>query len=214
MTAKRFMIDDAGTLIDMHTRDTFDYVSDVCDLLNKQHETIQRLQQNIDELLSVNVEKELLEENEQLKEENKFAKLLANHRGEMVAFADSLIQDVNDELTQKMWYQFKEELYQKWKKKKRDKMTERFKRYLFDGGFSFDEEYIPPRWSIVDRKNNKSPFGFLEFDDEHKDLCDKIVDSLNEFVDEYNHLKEENEQCKMMIATLRNIVLENGIDVE
>ena len=35
MTAKRFMIDDAGTLIDMHTRDTFDYVSDVCDLLNE-----------------------------------------------------------------------------------------------------------------------------------------------------------------------------------
>ena len=27
-------------------------------------------------------------------------------------------------------------------------------------------------------------------------------------------LLEENEQCKMMIATLRNIILENGIDVE
>ena len=60
----------------------------------------------------------LVEENEQLKEENEFAKLLANNRGEMIAFADSLIQDVNDELTQKMWYQFKEEMYQKWKKKR------------------------------------------------------------------------------------------------
>ena len=67
MTAKRFMIDDCGTLIDMHTRDTFDYVSDVCDLLNMQHETIQRLNQNVDELLSVNIEEELLKENEQLK---------------------------------------------------------------------------------------------------------------------------------------------------
>ena len=67
MTAKRFMVDDAGTLIDMYTRDTFDYVSDVCDLLNEQHETIQRLQQNIDELLSVDIEEELLKENEHLK---------------------------------------------------------------------------------------------------------------------------------------------------
>lgn len=29
-----------------------------------------------------------------------------------------------------------------------------------------------------------------------------------------NELHKENEQCKMMIATLRNIILENGIDVE
>ena len=41
--------------------------STVCDLLNEQHETIGRLKQNIDELLSVNVEEELLKENEQLK---------------------------------------------------------------------------------------------------------------------------------------------------
>ena len=64
---ERFMVDDCGTLIDMHTRDTFDYVSDVCDLLNEQHETIQRLKQNIDELLTMDIEEELLEENKQLK---------------------------------------------------------------------------------------------------------------------------------------------------
>ena len=29
-----------------------------------------------------------------------------------------------------------------------------------------------------------------------------------------NELHKENEQCKMMIATLRNIILENGIDIE
>ena len=44
----RFMVDDAGTLIDMESRDTFDYVSDVCPLLNAFNE-----------------------ENEQLKSENK-----------------------------------------------------------------------------------------------------------------------------------------------
>ena len=32
------MIDDAGTLIDMSTRDTYDYVSDVVELLNQLHE--------------------------------------------------------------------------------------------------------------------------------------------------------------------------------
>ena len=68
MTEKRFMIDDAGTLIDMESRDTYDYVSDVVDLLNgfveeekylkfkgkQQRETI----------------KMLLKENEQLKQAN------------------------------------------------------------------------------------------------------------------------------------------------
>ena len=43
---------------------------EVCDQLNEQHETIQRLKQNITELLSVNVEEDLLKENEQLKNEN------------------------------------------------------------------------------------------------------------------------------------------------
>lgn len=40
---------------------------EVVNRLNEQHETIERLKVNINELLSVNVEKELLEENEQLK---------------------------------------------------------------------------------------------------------------------------------------------------
>ena len=66
-----------------------------------------------------NRNQKLFDEKEQLKEKNEFAKLLANHRGEMVSFADSLIQDIDDELTQKMWHQFKEEMYQKWKKKRR-----------------------------------------------------------------------------------------------
>ena len=32
---ERFIVDTAGTLIDMVTRDTFDYVSEVCPLLNE-----------------------------------------------------------------------------------------------------------------------------------------------------------------------------------
>ena len=32
---ERFIVDDAGTLIDMQTRNTYDYVSDVCPLLNR-----------------------------------------------------------------------------------------------------------------------------------------------------------------------------------
>ena len=39
----------------------------LCDLLNEQHETIGRLKVNITELLSVDIEEELLKENEQLK---------------------------------------------------------------------------------------------------------------------------------------------------
>jgi len=33
--SERFMIDTAGTLIDKETRNTYDYVSDVCGLLNE-----------------------------------------------------------------------------------------------------------------------------------------------------------------------------------
>ena len=45
---ERFIVDTAGTLIDMETRNTYDYVGDVVGLLNKFNE-----------------------ENEQLKKENK-----------------------------------------------------------------------------------------------------------------------------------------------
>ena len=51
MTAKRFTIDDAGTLIDMQTRDTFDYVSDMCPLLNELHEENKELKQELLEVI-------------------------------------------------------------------------------------------------------------------------------------------------------------------
>jgi hypothetical protein len=40
---ERFMVDDCGTLIDMQTRHTFDYVSDVCSLLNELHKEVMDL---------------------------------------------------------------------------------------------------------------------------------------------------------------------------
>ena len=46
----------------------------LCDLLNEQHETIQRLKQNIDELIQIDVEEDLLKENKQLKEQLSEAK--------------------------------------------------------------------------------------------------------------------------------------------
>ena len=45
----------------------------------------------------------------------------------------------------------------------------------------------------------------------HAEEINKIED---EFDEEILKLEKENEQCKMMIATLRNIILENGIDFE
>ena len=68
MSGKRFMLDDAGELIDLNNHKFVDYGEECCNLLNEQHETIQRLNQNVDELLSVDIEEELLKENEQLKQ--------------------------------------------------------------------------------------------------------------------------------------------------
>ena len=40
---KRFIIDDVGTLIDIQTRNTYDYVSDVCPLLNELNDENEQL---------------------------------------------------------------------------------------------------------------------------------------------------------------------------
>lgn len=66
--SERFMVDDAGELIDLNNHKFIDYGEECCNLLNEQHETIQRLKQNVDELLSVNIEEKLLKENEQLQQ--------------------------------------------------------------------------------------------------------------------------------------------------
>lgn len=45
---ERYIIDDAGTLIDIQTRNTYDYVSDVCPLLNQLNNKIKENEDIID----------------------------------------------------------------------------------------------------------------------------------------------------------------------
>ena len=47
---KRFIVDDAGTLIDMETRNTYDYVGDVVDLLNGYDKENEQLKQSVNNL--------------------------------------------------------------------------------------------------------------------------------------------------------------------
>ena len=49
---ERFIVDDVGTLIDMRTRETYDYVSDVCPVLNKLSNENEQLKQQISKLQS------------------------------------------------------------------------------------------------------------------------------------------------------------------
>lgn len=53
----------------------------------------------------------LEKENEQLKK----AEILANHRGEMISFANSLIDDLGSETMKEMWDKFREEKYEEWR---------------------------------------------------------------------------------------------------
>ena len=64
-TNERFMIDDAGTLIDMETRNTYDYVSDVVDLLNDLTNEIKIARTVLD--MNHGMIKEIQNENYQLK---------------------------------------------------------------------------------------------------------------------------------------------------
>ena len=64
----RFIIDDAGTLIDIQTRNTYDYVTDVCPLLNQLVKENKQIRNIITELyqterteLGKSVLKQLLE---------------------------------------------------------------------------------------------------------------------------------------------------------
>ena len=61
---ERFIVDTAGTLIDMETRDTFDYVSDVVDLLNgydKENEQLKSEIKDLNDILARYEEKVLQE---------------------------------------------------------------------------------------------------------------------------------------------------------
>ena len=65
---KRFLIDDAGELIDLENHKFIDYGDECCKLLNEQHEQIERLKDNFRALDEVKCE--LADENEKLKQRN------------------------------------------------------------------------------------------------------------------------------------------------
>ena len=65
---KRFLIDDAGELIDLKNLKFIDYGDECCKLLNEQHEQIERLKGNFRALDEVKCE--LADENEKLKQRN------------------------------------------------------------------------------------------------------------------------------------------------
>ena len=65
---ERFIVDTAGTLIDMVTRDTFDYVSDVVGLLNELADENEQLKKDCTVLVYHN--QDYRKENEQLKKRN------------------------------------------------------------------------------------------------------------------------------------------------
>jgi len=64
-TNERFMVDTAGTLVDMVTRDTFDYVGDVVSLLNQLNDENEQLKKDCTVLIYHN--QDYRKENEQLK---------------------------------------------------------------------------------------------------------------------------------------------------
>lgn len=75
MTEKRFMLDDAGELIDLNTHSFIDYGEECCNLLNEQHETIQSLISNSEKYRKLSIQfdnrnKELVSENALLEKEN------------------------------------------------------------------------------------------------------------------------------------------------
>ena len=120
---KRFIIDDAGTLIDMQTRDTFDYVSDVVNLFNELVEENEQLRtksnayiQDIETYKEENTHLKL--ENEQLKD--KYNEQSVEYEGleeqveRLLDFKDKVFNLINKKLketdkgfeqTYDSWYQ-------------------------------------------------------------------------------------------------------------
>ena len=88
---------------------------------------------------------------------------------------------------------------------------ERFKRILFDGGFHFGDDYVPPVWAINDILDSSSPIVFLEFKDEYKDLCDEIVEFLNKLYNENQELKLKIDGLEYALKNIKKIDVEIDI---
>ena len=88
--SERFIMDTCGTLIDKETRDTYDYVSEVCPLLNKQEERIRELE---DAIKTYDTGcKEIYGDKCKLEEENQRLKGLLNEQ-------ETIICNLNKSLT-------------------------------------------------------------------------------------------------------------------
>lgn len=101
MTEKRFdvgnlKIQDNAPKGRVYLLDMQGGVNALCSLINGLNDKSNRLEK----------------ENEQLKK----VEILANHRGEMISFANSLIDDLGSETMKEMWDKFKEEKYEEWRK--------------------------------------------------------------------------------------------------
>ena len=81
------MVDDCGTLIDLETRDTFDYVSDVCPLLNGFYEDDKRTYEIINKHIRYY---EALMEQKGIETDKVHQRLLA-------------LKDLHDELLREKW---------------------------------------------------------------------------------------------------------------
>lgn len=86
---ERFIIDDAGTLIDIRTRETYDYVSDVLPILNKLNNEIIYLNEENAKLLSERINdfeqfEETVDFCEKLKKENEKLKMELYYDGDSV----------------------------------------------------------------------------------------------------------------------------------
>lgn len=88
---------------------------------------------------------------------------------------------------------------------------ERFKRILFDGGFHFGDDYVLPVWAINDILDSSSPITFLEFKNEHKDLCDEIVEFLNKLYNENQELKLKIDGLEYALKNIKKIDVEIDI---
>lgn len=73
---ERFIIDDCGTLIDIKTRNTYDYVSEVCPLLNQMNHSIETYKSG-NRTIQARM-KELSDKNQNIK--NRIKEALANER--------------------------------------------------------------------------------------------------------------------------------------
>ena len=92
-TNERFMVDTAGTLIDMVTRDTFDYVGDVVGLLNGYDKENEQLRKDCTVLICHN--QDYRKENEQLKHKLKSLNDNFNH---LKRLFDEIEEPISDEL--------------------------------------------------------------------------------------------------------------------